>query len=170
MNQSSIFISLSLFLLTQPCFAKSAAKGFVHIKGGTFNSGDVATDRKRCLVRVDDFEILDHPVTNLEYKEFIDDTGYSLPLHWVDGKIPTGKENHPVIFVNIKDADKYLRWLSEKDKRFYRLPKGVEFEYAARGGAVDKMYPWGNDEPAGKANFDADNNRQFNRWQDILKR
>ena len=108
MKQSRIFIGLSFFLLTQLCFAQSTMKGFVHIKGGTFNSGDIVINKNRWLVRVEDFEILDHPVTNLEYKGFIDDTGYSMPLHWVDGNIPAGKENHPVIFVNIKDADKYL--------------------------------------------------------------
>ena len=169
MKRSRIFQGLSFLALAPLCFAQSALEGFVPIKGGTFHSGDVAKDKNRALVRVEDFEMLDHEVTNLEYKRFIDETGYRAPLHWKDGHIPPGKENHPVIFVNITDADRYLRWLTEKDKRIYRLPTGVEFEYAARGGAVDKLYPWGNDEPKGKANFDVANNRRFDQWQDFLE-
>ncbi len=148
--------------------AESPLTGFVSVAGGTFRSGDMVTDKERHLVRVEQFEILDHPVTNQEYKQFIVDTGYRPPLHWVNGEIPDGKENHPVVFVNIKDADQYLRWLTEKEQRFYRLPTRVEFEYAARGGVAEKLYPWGDDDPAGRANYDADGGRRFDRWQDYL--
>ncbi len=169
MKKLRVFVGLSFFILIQACAAQSAPEGFVYIKGGTFNSGDVVVSKNRPLVRVGDFEILDHPVTNAEYKAFIDDTGYSAPLHWVGGKIPAGKEKHPVIFVNFKDADKYFRWLTEKDNRIYRFPTSVEFEYASRGGPVDKMYPWGDNKPDKRANFDTDNNRRFDRWQDYLE-
>jgi formylglycine-generating enzyme required for sulfatase activity len=137
MKLSGILHGLAFLLVAPLCLAQAPPDGFVLIKGGTFQSGDVATDKNRGRVRVDDFEILDHEVTNLEYKRFIDATGYRAPLHWTGGKIPPGKENYPVIFVNLADADRYLRWLTAKDKRLYRLPTGVEFEYAARGGA-----PW----------------------------
>ncbi len=148
---------------------ETGLKGFVFIKGGVFRSGDMLTDSIRREVRVEDFEMLDHPLTNAEYKKFTDATGYRLPLHWIGGKIPAGKEDYPVIFVNRADVDAYVKWLSKLDGRVYRLPTTIEFEYASRGGLKDKKYPWGDDDPEGKANFDQRANRRFDRWQDYLQ-
>ena len=150
------------------CLGESPPGGFVPIKGGMFNRGTGANQRG-ALLRVEDFEILDHPVTNAEYEAFIKDTGYSPPLHWIGGKIPEGKGEHPVIFVNRIDVNAYLDWLSRKEGRLYRLPTSVEFEYAARGGLEKQPYPWGSDSPADKANYDPDGTRRFDRWQDYLK-
>jgi formylglycine-generating enzyme required for sulfatase activity len=144
-------------------------QGFVFVKGGTFQSGDVETESFRPEVRVNDFEILDHPVTNAEYKKFTDATGFNVPLHWKDGRIPAGKEDYPVVLVNRFDVDEYLNWLSEKDGRVYRLPKTMEFEYASRGGLTGKLYPWGDEDPAGQANFDPSGDREFDKWQDYLQ-
>jgi len=150
-------------------FSQSAPlDGFVLIKGGAFRSGDVVTKAKRPQVRVGDFEILDHPVTNKEYKRFIDATDYPPPLNWIKKRIPTGKEDYPVVFVDRIDADAYLKWLAKKDGRFYRLPTYAEYEYAARGGLIDKKYPWGDDDPTGRANYDANASRRFDRWSDYL--
>lgn len=160
-------------LLTFSCFSAISQdpqlKGFVFIKGGTFLSGDIVTDTERKEVRVDDFEMLDHTVTNAEYKKFTDATGYSQPLHWVSGLIPEGKEDYPVIFVNRFDVDEYLKWLSGKDGKVYRLPTTIEFEYASRGGLKNKKYPWGDESPEGKAIYDPKLNRKFDHWQEYLQ-
>jgi formylglycine-generating enzyme required for sulfatase activity len=148
--------------------AEGSPEGFVLIEGGTFRPGAGAR-QGGAQVRVEDFEILDHPVTNAEYKAFVDAAGYTPPLHWKAGQIPRGKENHPVIFVNRRDVDTYLRWLTEKDGRVYRLPTSLEFEYAARGGLAGKRYPWGDTNPEGRANYDAAGDRRFDRWVDHLK-
>lgn len=148
---------------------ESGLKGFLRIKGGVFRSGDPVTDAVRGEVRVEDFEMLDHPVTNAEYKKFTDATGYQTPLHWVDGQIPQEKEDYPVIFVNRTDVDHYLDWISGEEGRIYRLPTTVEFEYASRGGLIDKKYPWGDGNPEGKANYDSNAKRKFDRWQDYLQ-
>ena len=142
----------SILLPCVPCLGQSSADGFVLVKGGEFRLGR-GTEGAR--VRVEDFEILDHPVTNAEYKAFVDATGHPAPLHWEGGKIPAGKDEHPVIFVNRRDVDAYLRWRTGKEGRIYRLPTTVEFEYAARGGLAGKTYPWGDEEPGGQANYDA---------------
>ncbi len=84
-------------------------EGFVRIRGGVFESGDMITRHGNLSpVRVEDFEICDHPVSNTEYRQFIEATQHQAPLYWKDGKVPAGMENHPVVFVNRYDVDAYV--------------------------------------------------------------
>ncbi len=167
MNRLSVFLAVMVFLFAGTCLGQVSSDGFVLVPGGAFRHGTGAN--QGASVRVEDFEILDHPVTNAEYKAFVDATGHPAPLHWDGGKIPAGKEDHPVIFVNRPDVYAYLRWKTAQEGRIYRLPTSLEFEYAARGGLTRKNYPWGDDDPAGRANYDAEGSRRFDRWQEYLQ-
>jgi rhamnogalacturonan endolyase len=148
---------------------RAGADGYVLIRGGTFVPGDAVTSRGE-EVRVDDFEILDHPVTNQAYAEFVRETSFPAPPHWTGGQIPAGMEKMPVTFVNRFDATAYTEWLSRKSGRAHRLPTNAEFEYAARAGLERKKYPWGDEEPdASKANFDPTADRNPTEWRRHLK-
>jgi len=64
----------------------------------------------KVCVWLDEYWIAKTPVTNQQYKAFVDATGYAAPLHWETGKIPHGKENHPVVRVSSGDSVAFCRW------------------------------------------------------------
>lgn len=134
---------------------------FVRLAGGAMPG--------RPGVALDELEVADAPVTNNDYLEFVRASGHRAPAHWVNGKPPAGFENHPVIYVNRYDAEAYVAWRSQLESRVYRLPTSAEFEYAARAGNAEAIYPWGSADPEGHANYDAEGKRAFPDWQAHLK-
>src|SRR5262249_259109 len=93
-----------------------------------------------------------YPVTNQEYRQFLDETGHtSLPTSWVFGAFPSDRANHPVYTITPGDAEAYAGWLSVRTGRRFRLPTEVEWEYAARG-RDEREFPWGDSFDAAKAN------------------
>ena len=153
---AALFTCLPLSVL-----AAAADAGFVLIRGGTLRAG----------IQLDDFEMATHPLTNAEYRQFIEETNHPAPPYWAQGRIPGGFEHHPVVFVSrYNDVRAYTNWRSKKEGRVYRLPTSSEFEYAARAGRADVKYPWGGDAPAGKANFSAaGGERDISIWRERLQ-
>ncbi|MBX2855729.1 MAG: formylglycine-generating enzyme family protein [Rhodobacteraceae bacterium] len=64
-----------------------------------------------------------------------------------------GRGARPVIHVSWEDAQGYLRWLSEKTGRTYRLLSEAEWEYAARAGSGTPFHT-GEQISTDQANFD----------------
>jgi len=94
------------------------------------------------------------PVTNRQYLAFVEKSGYQKPEHWEDGKIPAGKEQHPVVRVSWQDAVAFCVWASRVSGAKVRLPTEAEWEKAARG-TDGSIYPWGDQEPdATRCNYD----------------
>jgi formylglycine-generating enzyme required for sulfatase activity len=54
-----------------------------------------------------------------------------------------GRISRPVINVSWEDAQQYVKWLSLRTGKVYRLLSEAEWEYAARAGS-DKYYSWGD--------------------------
>ena len=90
------------------------------------------------------FWIDKYPVTNAEFKKFLDSAHYhpqddlNFLRDWKDGSFPAGWENKPVTWVSLEDARAYAAWAGK------RLPHEWEWQYAAQG-SDDRSYPWGND-------------------------
>lgn len=104
--------------------------------------------RKECpehVVSLKSFRMGKYPVTNFEYREFLQDSQYSeLPSSWEFRRYPLERSNHPVFTLSSAAADAYAGWLSKKTGRSFRLPSEAEWEHAAAG--FDRLeFPWGDE-------------------------
>jgi formylglycine-generating enzyme required for sulfatase activity len=105
----------------------------VKVPAGKFLYGEEKNE-----VETKEFYLDKYPVTNAEYKVFVDATGHPEPALWRDHTWPEGKENHPVVEVNWKSAAAYAEWAGK------RLPTDKEWEKAARG-TDGRTWPWGDE-------------------------
>ena len=150
--------------------------GMVFVPGGEFIMGSAegegdGDEHPQRTVYLDAFYIGKYEVTNEQFSQFVDATGYSTDAEkeggsWVstgegwkqvegaDWRHPRGpgssiedKMDHPVVQVGWNDADAYCQWAG------VRLPTEAEWEKAARG-TDGREYPWGNSAPDGsKLNY-----------------
>jgi formylglycine-generating enzyme required for sulfatase activity len=125
------------------------------------DSGEYETSAGK--IKIDKLEISSYAVTNLWFKKFIKDEGYSNASFWseegkkwikhIESRQPRywyerryNCPNMPVTGVCWYEADAFARWmtLSRGDGYIYRLPDEREWE-AAAAGFKKRKYPWGNE-------------------------
>ena len=104
-------------------------------------------------VWVNAFELAECQVTNAEYAKFLAATKHRAPLHWEDANFSHPEQ--PVAAPSWFDAVAYCEWLSAATGRCYRLPTEAEWERAARAGAEQKQFPWGDEPPEQLLNYSA---------------
>jgi len=123
-------------------------QGMVLIPSGPFVMGDDVEDPEKPVrvVTLSAYYMDRTPVTNRQYKRFIDETGYdghpeadhNYLKHFHGGSYPEGLEEHPVIYVSWHNAMAYARWAGKT------LPTEAQWEKAARGNE-GRRYPWGDE-------------------------
>jgi len=134
---------------------------FVPVPAGAFLMGsnvddEIAEDDEKPQheVHLDEYWIGKTPVTNVQYRVFVEATGHEEPGHWEEGIIPKGKEENPVVCVSWHDSVAFCGWLSNVGGKQICLPSEAEWEKAARG-TDGRTYPWGEQKPdAELCNFD----------------
>ncbi|HEX6846454.1 MAG TPA: SUMF1/EgtB/PvdO family nonheme iron enzyme [Chitinophagaceae bacterium] len=126
--------------------------GMVRIAAGSFimnvtNGDEFISYPKKGFPKtlsMNSFYMDKYPVTNNEFKRFIDATNYhpsdtvNFLKHWNNGAPRSGEENFPVVNVSYEDAQAYAGW-AEK-----RLPTEAEWQYAAQTND-GRLWPWGNE-------------------------
>jgi formylglycine-generating enzyme required for sulfatase activity len=120
---------------------------FVKMAGGTFTMGSAdgdADERPAHSVTVPPFEILRAEVTVAEYEKCV----FMEKCHWPPDKRDAegcnwghgARSDHPINCVDWDQAKFYCEWIGG------RLPTEAEWEFAARSGGKDFVYPWGDEE------------------------
>jgi formylglycine-generating enzyme required for sulfatase activity len=154
----------------------AAPDGMVFVPAGEFIMGSPESEgfdneHPQRTVYLDAFYIGKYEVTNRQFSQFVDATGYTTDAEtagwgwawtgedWEEvegadwrhphgpGSSIEGKMDHPVVQVSWDDADTYCQWAG------VRLPTEAEWEKAARG-TDGRTYPWGSSAPDGsKLNY-----------------
>ena len=125
------------------------AGGMVHIAGGTFTMGPrtriaMASDPMVHTAKVAPFDIDVNEVTVATYQKCVED-GLCVSPPAEQARCNYGhpeRANHPMNCVNYNEANAFCHTVNK------RLPTEEEWEFAARGGAEARTYPWGSAEPS----------------------
>jgi formylglycine-generating enzyme required for sulfatase activity len=127
---------------------------WVPIAGGTFMMGSEDGESDEMPVHevtVPDFEILKTEVTVAQFKPCNEETACSgddwlhFTLNAEDESCSYGlsdRDDHPMNCIDWHGAVEYCEWAGG------RLPTEAEWEYAARSGGLERIYPWGDEDPS----------------------
>lgn len=139
------------------------------IMGGKFTMGsDNGYDDEKPVhqVPVEGFWMGRYPVTNQQFQEFLQASGYKKEQWWIPAGWVWRRENaverpslwldeiwngdnQPVVGISWYEAYAYTQWASSVSGLEIALPTEAQWEKAARW--TDKRtYPWGNDNPTKK--------------------
>ena len=100
-------------------------------------------------VRIDyQFAVGVYEVTFDEWYACLDAGGCG---NYIPDDMRWGRGNRPVIHVSWEDAQSYVRWLSARTGKSYRLLSEAEWEYVARAG-TETAYSWGDSIGVNRAN------------------
>jgi len=134
----------------------------VAIPGGVFMMGNATgTQEEQPVheVELSPYAIGKYEVTNREWKPFAEATGRyhpANPLFAAGYNYFLTKPDSPVVEITWSDAAAFCAWLAKRTGKDYHLPSEAQWEFAARGGLAEQIYPWGNDRREGMANMNHD--------------
>ena len=148
-------------------------EGMVYVPAGSFIMGvqngesykvnadgsvSSSTADTRHSVTLSGYCISKYPITNAQYKAFVDEMGSSYKpvgpssgsakCYWDNPEFNWAtRGNHPVLWVSYNNAVAYCAWVAKKTGWSVSLPSEAQWERAARGKTTtgsEYLYPWGN--------------------------
>ena len=125
-------------------------KEMVLIPAGSFEMGDHLDGLSNApvhRVQLDAFYMDVHEVTVGQFREFVNQSGYSYGGNWDSLANYSPSDDYPMVYVSWNDVTAYCEWAGK------RLPTEAEWESAARGGVVGKRYPGGDELTHDDANY-----------------
>jgi formylglycine-generating enzyme required for sulfatase activity len=162
------FLTDTRAVQTQLELTNSLGMKLIRIEPGVFRMGSPDTEKgaeddekPQHRVRITrPFYLGVHEVTRGQFRRFVDDAGYRTEQE-KDGRGGWGwnervkkfEQNrrytwqnpgfeqtdlHPVVNVSWNDAVAFIKWLSQKEGKSYRLPTEAEWEYACRAGTMTR--------------------------------
>jgi formylglycine-generating enzyme required for sulfatase activity len=163
------FIS-KIYKTTTP---EKVPQGMVEIASGSFSFNMKMDDQfipypaydSAEVIQIKKFYMDKYPVTNNQFYDFIESTGYTpkdktnFLKNWDEGKYPMGMKNFPVVYISYEDAQAYANWSGK------RLPTEAEWQYAAQT-SDGRLYPWGNTMDSTKCNFRTNKMTPVNQFPD----
>ena len=121
----------------------------VRLAGGRFLMGSDCGRRDEQpahVVSIGAFRAALRPITNAQYRLFVEQTDAAPPPFWDLDQFSDG--GLPVVGVSWYDAQAFCEWWSAANGLRLRLPTEAEREYAARGGIEGAQWPgWGDGWP-----------------------
>ncbi len=100
-------------------------------------------ERPQHTLYLPDYYLAKTLVTNIQYLNFIEETGRPKPKEWEEYGPSDFEYDRPVRGVSWGNAVAYCRWLAEFTGKPYRLPSEAEWEKGARG-TDGRIWPWGD--------------------------
>jgi formylglycine-generating enzyme required for sulfatase activity len=122
------------------------------------------------VVSLEPYYIGKYELSNIEYFQFVKDSGYTnskwwsergwyykneenwkMPKYWGYSEPPytedvqSNMDDTPVRNISFYEAEAYCNWISEKTGKKYKVPSSAEWVRAAKGPDPGRKYPWGND-------------------------
>lgn len=139
------------------------AMSWVRVPGGSYTIGPSAGMSNRsgsAKLELSPFLLSRYPVTNLQYKAFLNDISHSDQWRhlWAPGSpVRMGFEdlgddkyssthllgNYPKVDISWYEATAFCKWLGERLDQNIALPSEAQWEVAARG-VDERLYVWGD--------------------------
>lgn len=161
--------------IVKPASTPSWVPDLIHIPAGPFLMGSNASDNQASkdempqhMLALPDYWIGKMPVTNAQFRLFVENDGYHNPIYWTKAGWQWCKSSNiseseylsdpkwnsdiqPIVGVSWFEAVAYCRWLSTNTGYKFRLPSEAEWEKSNRG-PDGRIWPWGNIWEPGRCN------------------
>jgi hypothetical protein len=170
----------SLELLPAPFAWIDIPAGKVTLVEGYFDGSYIKKGQKQTF-DVPAFQIAKYPLTNAQFRLFVEADGYAKPEWWTDEgwakrktegwteprfwqETTLNQDNYPVVGMSWFEVVAYGLWLSEATGEAISLPTEQQWQWAAQGD-TNWAYPYGDKLDISKCNFNSNSTTPVTQYE-----